>query len=73
MTRLIVLVISLTFASSLRAQEVTYRRIADLNPGGVGSFPINFTTFHDAAYFIDSDCFMHEAVPNLARKWRWHG
>ena len=51
MTRLLVLAISLTFASSLHAQEVTYRRIADLNAGGVGSFPSNFTTFNGAAYF----------------------
>jgi ELWxxDGT repeat protein len=34
-----------------RAQEVTYRRVADLNPGGVGSFPSNFVTFNGASYF----------------------
>ena len=51
MTRLILLTILFTFPSSLRAQEVTYRRVADLNGGGVGSFPSNFITFNGAAYF----------------------
>ena len=35
----------------IQAQEATFRRIADLNPGGVGSFPSNFTTFNGGLYF----------------------
>ncbi|HKQ38785.1 MAG TPA: hypothetical protein VJ063_11955, partial [Verrucomicrobiae bacterium] len=38
-------------SSAVRSQEVTYRRIADLNAGGVGSFPSNFITFNGTSYF----------------------
>ena len=41
----------ITLAWAVHGQEVTYRRVADLNPGGVGSFPSNFITFNGAAYF----------------------
>jgi len=36
---------------AIRAQEVTFRRIADVNPGALGSFPSNFITFNGVAYF----------------------
>ena len=38
-------------ASSATAQEGTFRRIADLNSGSVGSFPTNLTVFADSLYF----------------------
>lgn len=48
---LLAILVFATLASPARSQEVTYRRIADLNPGGVGSFPSNFITFNGASYF----------------------
>src|SRR5688572_8515920 len=50
--RMIRIVIALTILPWLiQAQEVTVRRIADLNAGSVGSFPSNFISFNGAAYF----------------------
>src|SRR5947207_2930773 len=52
--RLLTLLTILTVAAlprAIDAQEVAFHKVADLNPGSVGSFPSNFTTFNGAAYF----------------------
>ena len=45
----------------------TFRRIADLNPGGVGSFPSNFARFNNALYF---SAYTHEFGREF---WKYDG
>lgn len=41
----------LSTIAAVQAQESNARRVEDLNPGGVGSFPSNFTAFAGSLYF----------------------